>query len=520
MPQIQFDPKFFRKEREQNYTNWPLANWRELFQNSIDQNATEIHIGLVPQGDCVLLTFTDNGPGMTRTTLNDVYFKIGASTKDNDPTKIGGMGRARILTCFAMKSYRIYSQDYQVVGAGLNYEVYDHAWTRGCKLVVEVDDVGLSALSQALTRFLFESRISARVFLNGERQIVRSLNAGRHVRDLQARGQSFARVFVNKSAEVSRVIVRVNGVSMFTTSTNANAQVIVEIEPSVSRSVLTANRDGLRGDYREAVDRFLRELAVDTNSALRSKFNRRTTVARGGGMKVARPVKRAGGATEVATFVGGAKAPEFRAAALYDPGVATNTPEITETTTYVRTFDAWLADTFGDIYIYDEADQASMRKTISAYLPENWVTGVYKSAHTGRAPRAYRKGGNIIRLLLLWQTAINYTLEVALGPLEQREISFAVGFTFGEMLASHREQDGGHVFCLRPVNRDGKLDFKTSNRRDLKRLMAYAKHEVTHIATDWHGEHFSSLRETVDIEFDETECLRRMKAALQIAKQI
>jgi hypothetical protein len=81
-------------------------------------------------------------------------------------------------------------------------------------------------------------------------------------------------------------------------------------------------------------------------------------------------------------------------------------------------------------------------------------------------------------------------------------------------LADHRERDNGHVFCLRPVNRLGKVDYKTSNRRSLRQLMVLAQHEVTHVKERWHDEDFARLRDEIAMRFDEAECLRRMKAAL------
>jgi len=71
------------------------------------------------------------------------------------------------------------------------------------------------------------------------------------------------------------------------------------------------------------------------------------------------------------------------------------------------------------------------------------------------------------------------------------------------------------VFSLRPVDEDGKLAYAVTNRRSIKRLMALAKHEVTHTTVSFHGEMFSSLREDIDERFHEAECLRRIKVALQ-----
>jgi Histidine kinase-, DNA gyrase B-, and HSP90-like ATPase len=523
MPQVQLAANFFKKEREQAYANPPIAIWRELFQNSIDQDVSQIDIALWlanPGDNHINLTFSDNGPGMSRKVLDDVYFNIGNSTKDNDPTKIGGMGRARILTCFAMQSYRILSQDYEVVGHGGHYDVSNHAWTAGCKLIIEVDEYSIATMERALERFLHESRISARLFLNGERVLNKSLNPGRHVRDLTLAGQTFARVYVNKSVKSQKVVVRVNGVSMFTNWTEANSQVVVELEASTSRKVLTANRDGLRGEYRSQLDRFLAELAIDTTSALRSRLRRRSTVAQGGGMKIVRKPVTHSSRSEVnqkvvqfgASLQAGVAGQAFAPLARLDPGHVDDTYE------NAADLDSWLAQMFGDIYLFDETDNTAMRKALSSYNPDNWKIS-YK--HIRGTSRPFRKGGNIIRLLLMWHTAINYAIEVGLEPLGKTEVPFAVGFVFADdKLADHREQDNGHVFCLCPVNGDGKLNYAASNRDDLKRLMTYAKHEVTHIAVAMHSETFSSMRESIDMRFDESECLRRMKDTLRHAKGV
>src|ERR1051325_11540798 len=183
-----------------------------------------------------------------------------------------------------MQWYRIRSQDYIVDGRGGEYDVHDSSpYLRGCELTIAVDDATYEQMVEKLEQFLVESRISARVYLNGSRLPKRSALAGRHVRDLLVDDQTFARVYVNKSVHSHRVIVRVNGVSMFTTRTSTNAQVVVELEPGLSRKVLTANRDGLRGDYRYVLNEFLREIAIDTRSALRERYVRHTTIAYGGG---------------------------------------------------------------------------------------------------------------------------------------------------------------------------------------------------------------------------------------------
>jgi hypothetical protein len=498
---VRFADDFFKKERDQLYADWESSFWRELFQNAIDQDVSEVRIGMEQKDNYIQVDFADNGPGMTRQVLEDVYFAIGATTKTGN--QIGGMGRARVLTCFAMKSYAIRSQDYLVLGNGGDYEVKDAPFASGCALSIAVDDTTYATLHRKLEMFLSESRIDARVYLNGELLRIKAPLNGRAIRQLVLDGQRFAQVYVNKSAR-QQLIVRVNGVSMYTTAISAKAQVVVEIDPEVSRRVLTSNRDSLHYEYRRVLDAFLRELAVDTNSALRPRFARHTSVTRGTGLKKVRakkpPVSRM---------------PEVRDEPIAEERPSGSLLPIDTRDTYEETrlspvtFARWLGDTLGDIYIFDETDSAIMHKAVTAYLPENW------RIRTLDEDRSFRQGGNIIRLLLMWKTAIEYSLEVALPVLDQDEIDYGVGFIFADdRLADHRERDNGHVFCLRPVNRLGKVDYKTSNRRSLRQLMVLAQHEVTHVKERWHDEDFARLRDEIAMRFDEAECLRRMKAAL------
>lgn len=504
---VRFATDFFKKERNQAYSDWESAFWRELFQNSVDQDVTQIQIGLHAGDGCVVVNFADNGPGMTREVLQDVYFAIGATTKTGN--QIGGMGRARVLTCFAMKSYQIRSQDYLVIGQGGEYEVKDAPFGRGCELTIEVDDTSLDTMRDKLQSFLRESRISARVTLNGEVVTDKAPLNGKAARTLVQNDRTFAQVYVNRSAS-KRLIVRVNGVSMYTKSTNAKAQVVVEIEPDISRHVLTSNRDGMHWRYEEVLDRFLRELAVDTNSALRPRFARRTTVTNGGGLKqvqikkpqpkTPKPEANWEGTTQANT-----NAPTTSGAML--PLDSRDTYE--EARLPKVDFSRWLAATFGNIYIYDETNNPLMHKSVAGYLPENW------NIRTICPNRRFRSGGNFVRLLLVWKTAIEYTLEVALPIFEKEQIKFGVGFLFADdRLAEHKTWDEGHVFSLRPVNRIGKLNYKISQRDSLKKLMVLAQHEVTHVQERWHDEDFARLRDEIAMNFDEAECLRRIKAAL------
>lgn len=112
---LSVDKGFLRGERDQYYNDFTIAFWRELFQNSVDAGATDISIDIEERQPrryggpdapekVTNVCFLDNGHGMTAQVLNDVYFKMGRSTKKDDGGSIGGFGRARIMTCFSQQA--------------------------------------------------------------------------------------------------------------------------------------------------------------------------------------------------------------------------------------------------------------------------------------------------------------------------------------------------------------------------------------------------------------------------------
>ncbi|MTH95285.1 ATP-binding protein [Roseibium sp. RKSG952] len=131
--QIETPKSFFIKERDQFYSDWLLSFWREFFQNSVDAGSKNIDIEIEKTGkrgsfdepgnserEVTRIVFSDDGCGMTKDVLDDVYFAIGASTKDDEST-IGGFGRARLMTCFSQDRYSIMTGDRFVLGDGPNF---------------------------------------------------------------------------------------------------------------------------------------------------------------------------------------------------------------------------------------------------------------------------------------------------------------------------------------------------------------------------------------------------------------
>jgi hypothetical protein len=238
---IILDKSFFIKERDTSYDWWQLAWWREQFQNSTDAGAKNIRITLKEEEarggfseylgsdykNVVRVVFADDGCGMSRNTLQNVFFKPGRSTKVGDAGMVGGFGRARLMTCFAQDRYSILTKNSFVLGNGEKFDifplstaadtlrtlekkaelnapgvdVYDNSTVRGlrydrelientiltngnkgydgCRIEVDMETwktpgfdgnrpASLNDMERALKQYLLESQIKATVTINGQ----------------------------------------------------------------------------------------------------------------------------------------------------------------------------------------------------------------------------------------------------------------------------------------------------------------------------------------------------------------
>lgn len=361
--------EFYIKERNQFYADWMIAFWREFFQNSVDAGAKNIAISITTEktrgsfnldadGDANVtrIVFDDDGIGMDASTLSEVYFAIGKSTKDGGTDSVGGFGRARLMTCFSQKRYSIMTKDSFVMGDGPQYVLYDldeadrqlseaignlraaggssvaidglvmdrnqvvqaiaAGGRTGCRVEVDVEHVRKHAwsdmpdeqtMARRLKDYLSESQVPAVVTINGQtpeeyygsdKKI--QARRGPAKRTLSATLEDgsvveFATVHTSESdaaAHKGKMIVRVDGASMFTDSiSSTNKQVIVEIAREYSRQALNSNRDGLKDQFKEVVGEFLQELSTDNVSALAEKESKNSYRIEGqkGALKSTRP---------------------------------------------------------------------------------------------------------------------------------------------------------------------------------------------------------------------------------------
>lgn len=114
--QIKTSENFFKKEKLM-YSNWGFSVIRELFQNSIDAGASLINVEIIRDNGELILTFIDDGWGMTEDVLLDHLLCLGGTNKDSDDMT-GGFGAAKKILFFAHNHYEIKSLDNIVNGSG------------------------------------------------------------------------------------------------------------------------------------------------------------------------------------------------------------------------------------------------------------------------------------------------------------------------------------------------------------------------------------------------------------------
>ncbi len=511
MPVLALPKSFFVRERNDVYGRWHIAFWRELVSNSIDAGASRIQIrtsyGTIPGGDgteVFEVTFADNGCGMNRETLEDVYFKLGASTKGEGSSGVGGFGRARILTCFSHVAYYIRTLDCEVTGDGAEYSLTSGLPRQpGCTVVVGIDRKEAERLEEGLRKFLQECQLDCELEINGERYQGWGYK-GRVSRQLvDEAGNPFANVHVSygeKARNKGRLIVRVNGVSMFTPWVrDLDAQVIVEVSPERSRAILTGSRDNFRSPYSDILDRFTQELASDRSKMLRVHDEVSVQVYRGAGIAAATPGSYAGirsGSTREST---GLWAPA--------PAGSVGASESAGGISPIR-----LPADLPDMVVRIASPNAASKRSLVRFLPENWT-------------RASGEGSSARILYAMWVAACEHAIAALLRVRPGLgEVRYMPGFYFDtpedgasytrglhSTVAIPGELDRRtHAILLNPLDDKGRLLYSATSKSDRKTLIAVAKHEAAHVVEESHDQDFASLLTFIDAAFDERLAFQRM----------
>ncbi len=478
--QVKISPEFFRNERN-NYGSWGVAFWRELFQNSVDANCSEIYVYIrhekqdLPNGspqNGVFISLSDNGCGMGHTTITDVYFCLGETTKHNDT--IGGFGKARMLTCFSQHAYGIRTKDCLVSGTGSSFELTRTENERkGCEVWVDVDTknkYGTINIKENLIDFLHWSQLPCSVRSNDPD--VDCFSEWMYKRRF-AKRLSFGTVYANKSGDMKgMLVVRVSGVPMFYRSLKRDdVQVVVELDPHISRQVLVSNRDSLHTDYENELDEFIQLIAVDTRNAL----------------KTFEPITEIVGNTDSSCLTTiekiesvAAKCNIYSRVNIIPKGE--EVAEKVESPIFIlpaNRFD----DLIPSIVLHcDSADQR-LRKSMWLFNPTSGDGSYF--------------GGTKRKLTKIWAVALEFAIRRLLEITKKDSVQWRPGFVFSfDCDAKNiKHPDGVFSLLFNPVSESGKIKYKTRSRNDRVKMLVRAAHEVAHIRFSWHDEEFANLKD-------------------------
>lgn len=462
MATIKISSEFFENEIR-NYSFWEQAFWRELFQNSIDAGANKIDISYEKINNHCIVSFRDNGKGMNKNILENVFFNLGTTTK-NSSDSVGGFGRARIILCFAQTDYTIQTQNCSASGSGANYEIFeDDNYYHGCKFLITIPlnkfYSNFEKFEQSLFEYLSLSNIKAKININ---------NTSYDYIPLIARGKkkelSFGTAYANKSSDdKNKIIFRVNGVAMFTRYTSAPINVIVEINPAESRKVLLSNRDSLTWKCTDEVEKFCDLIAKETLSAFRDKSQGEEIVI--------------GSARK---FIN--KNNPISAKAEGNKYIYNKQTFSSQEHNQISSMQAKSPLLDGLVVLTKTADK-KMRAAARNFSPDKI-----------EAPESRK-----LKLLKQWAIACEAALESLCKITNLNEIDWRPGFVFDEtMEACHKlAEDGAHTLMLNPVyingNNLGKIKYSITNFNSHVELLTLAAHEVAHCEHKWHDESYAGL---------------------------
>ena len=265
MSNIAIGPSYFKRELR-DYANWRWAVIREILQNSIDSKASSVSVKIALVDGNTVLDVVNDGEVMSREVITSRLLSLGESGKNFADGAVGGFGKAKVILYFTHENYEIHSGDLVVSGSGSRYEISESPeFLSGTRSVITIAGDHVSDLVSACRKFASFAQWSGSLSLTVGDSCERlscSLAKGSRRRDLD-----FGVVYTNLSMR-NCVVVRVNGIPMFTYWCSVDRCVVVELF-GPSCDYLTSNRDGLVDPFRSQLSDFITSLSVDNVSALK-----------------------------------------------------------------------------------------------------------------------------------------------------------------------------------------------------------------------------------------------------------
>lgn len=494
---IKIGPRFFAVEK-QNYSSWRRALVREAVQNMVDSpgcTRIEINTEKVNKGNSTKLTFIDNGGGLSKETLLNVFLVMGNTGKD-DGNSLGGYGRARVILCWAQENYSITSHKYYLTGCGAEYDIKETKdFYRGCKFEITTDNSDWESIIKFV---LDKSSLNQSVYINGEKY-VNTLRRGRMVREL-----SFANIYVNKSAN-PQLLVRVGGCWMFSKHIdNVKAQICVELKPETSRDSMVSNRDGLQYEKDNELQSFLNELACNGKSALKDKTRHFKKIVNEGKCFTSRPR-----AQFKVTESGGLIKND-------NPNINVISNQVIENGYRVGAINPSDNETLGSFADFCPILNSMMINN-ECESPET-VRLINNFYH----PTCFKKTTSTRYQLLKEWFAISQIVADEFSQHFNKEINFSVGWVFSEgedrCEAKCISENNINYILLNPIDITNKLKYSVNDSKDWLALITLCVHEFSHAlpsGESYHNERFASIMTSLMIKV-----LGRMKEIFHAVKAI
>lgn len=438
--QVKIGPSFFSKEFT-DYSDWYWAYAREALQNCFDApKVSNVEVTVIAMGrELAKVTFTNDGEPMTEEVLVNKLLALGETGK-NFEGSIGGFGKAKVLLYFAQVSYTIRTGTLLVRGSGGEFTLerdLPYFYGTSSEVVVRGDSV---ALSKCFVGFCALAQRDVRVKVN-EVEVSCQLKKGRFRREL-----TFGSVYTQKHDDFHGILVRVDGVPMFSELHSYDRCVIVELKRDAQ--YLTSNRDGLIYAFRSELSEFMLELSTDKRKALKNQ----------------EPVKY--------QRIEGRKL-------RYDH-VEMNEPELVEVSDLVcqEVSGSLLvvradgrSELVGQIFeVEQERNEFILKNESGLVVPEHFIPGEKFGAYAQKLSRTWEK------------------LLLELYRLFKISGVFSTGFIFSEDVeGQHETGEFGRVYYLNPAvivgekTRSFKKRFLLTER---DRLLSIAVHEFVHGAMD------------------------------------
>lgn len=463
--QVTIGPKYFQNEKRA-YSNWKSALLRELCQNGTDsRGCSKIEIEASDDG---VIVFTDNGCGMDRDTIVNVFMNIGETTKSDGD--VGGFGIARNLICFAQKRYVIRTHNLLIEGSGASYTITETPeFRKGCQFQIETGESNTS-WSHHITRLLERSNIPQQVEFVGN-PVPAKPHRGRFVRTL-----SFGEVYHNKSGERG-IHVRVNGVWMHSHAMpdGIAGTIFVEIDPAKSKAVLTSNRDSLQWKEDREMNAFLTELATETIGALKTRKRSFAKVTQPGNLfSCRRPV-----VDRKETIPHS----ESSAASFHAMTMGINHGDIVSKQDVKQVeiipSSEWELETIDPIIscsaIFNNSEDPKITAIAKKFLPELLT------------PESTR-----YKLLATWSVMCQYVARQYVEMQELDSLDYGIGWIFDEPTLNAALVNERYI-CINPIDSEGRIKYSINKKTDLFAMLTLAIHEMCHFVTAYHNETFAAV---------------------------